>query len=119
MATCKCLDVFEPASQAEWSGSVFSAGCRRSQALAPCGDEGDAFLAMPNMKVPDKSVLLGNMSPSDDYVAECSARWLRRGHTGRARTPIRPLVDAAVYVLDTGSAFCSASASIGWPTKSG
>ncbi|OQU89880.1 hypothetical protein SORBI_3002G288800 [Sorghum bicolor] len=72
VATCKCLDGFEPASQAEWSGGVFSAGCRRSQALAPCGGgEGDAFLAMPNMKVPDKFVLLGNMSSGDECAAEC------------------------------------------------
>ncbi|XP_066394770.1 G-type lectin S-receptor-like serine/threonine-protein kinase B120 isoform X2 [Miscanthus floridulus] len=71
VATCKCLNGFEPASQAEWSGGVFSAGCRRSQALAPCGDEGDAFLAMPNMKVPDKFVLLGNMSSGDECAAEC------------------------------------------------
>jgi hypothetical protein len=71
VATCKCLDGFEPASQAEWSGGVFSAGCRRSQALPPCGGEGDAFLAMPNMKVPDKFVLLGNMSSGDECAAEC------------------------------------------------
>ncbi|OEL23091.1 putative G-type lectin S-receptor-like serine/threonine-protein kinase [Dichanthelium oligosanthes] len=75
-ATCKCLDGFEPASQAEWSGGVFSRGCHRSQALAPCGgggggDEGDAFLAMPNMKVPDKFVLLGNMTSGDECAAAC------------------------------------------------
>ncbi|XP_066341082.1 S-locus-specific glycoprotein S13-like [Miscanthus floridulus] len=76
VAMCKCLDGFEPASQAEWSDSIFSVGCRRSPALAPCGDEGDAFLAMPNMKVPDKFVLLGNMSSGDECAAECSARKL-------------------------------------------
>ncbi|KAJ1290707.1 hypothetical protein BS78_02G266000 [Paspalum vaginatum] len=72
VATCKCLDGFEPESQAEWSGGVFSRGCLRSQALAPCGGEGDdAFLAMPNMKVPDKFVLLGNMSSGEECAAVC------------------------------------------------
>jgi len=70
---CKCLDGFEPASQGEWSRGVFSRGCRRSQALAPCGGggEGDAFLAMANMKVPDKFVLLGNMVSDDECAAAC------------------------------------------------
>lgn len=72
VATCKCPDGFEPESPAEWSGGVFSRGCRRSQALAPCaGGEGDAFLAMPNMKVPDKFVLLGNMSSGEECAAVC------------------------------------------------
>lgn len=74
VATCRCLDGFEPASPAEWSGGVFSRGCRRrsqQQALAPCGGE-DAFLAMPNMKVPDRFVLLGtNVSSGDVCAAEC------------------------------------------------
>uniref|UniRef100_K3ZZR5 non-specific serine/threonine protein kinase n=1 Tax=Setaria italica TaxID=4555 RepID=K3ZZR5_SETIT len=72
-ATCRCLDGFEPASRAEWSRGVFSRGCRRSQALAPCGGggEGDAFLAMPSMKVPDKFVLLGNMTSGDECAAAC------------------------------------------------
>lgn len=75
VATCRCLDGFEPASPAEWSGGVFSRGCRRrsqQQALmAPCGGE-DAFLAMPNMKVPDRFVLLGtNVSSGDECAAEC------------------------------------------------
>jgi len=70
---CKCLDGFEPASQGEWSRGVFSRGCRRSQALAPCGGggEGDAFLAMANMKVPDKFVFLGNMVSDDECAAAC------------------------------------------------
>nr|CAB3454137.1 unnamed protein product [Digitaria exilis] len=73
-STCKCLDGFEPASQDEWSRGVFARGCRRSQPLAPCGGgggEGDAFLAMANMKVPDKFVLLGNMSSGDECAAAC------------------------------------------------
>jgi hypothetical protein len=72
-ATCKCLDGFEPANPAEWSRGVFSRGCRRSQALAPCGGggEGDSFLAMPSMKVPDKFVLLGNMTSGDECAAAC------------------------------------------------
>ncbi|XP_062199407.1 G-type lectin S-receptor-like serine/threonine-protein kinase RKS1 [Phragmites australis] len=69
-ATCKCLDGFEPTSREEWSGGTFSLGCRRSQALAPCGG-GDEFLAMPNMKVPDKFVLLGNMNSGNECAAEC------------------------------------------------
>ncbi|TVU10303.1 hypothetical protein EJB05_43826, partial [Eragrostis curvula] len=69
-ATCKCLDGFEPASREEWSGGVFSRGCRRTQALAPCGGE-DGFLPFRYMKVPDKFVFVGNKS-SDECAAECS-----------------------------------------------
>ncbi|CAL5082728.1 unnamed protein product [Urochloa decumbens] len=76
-SACRCLDGFEPASREEWSRGVFDRGCRRSQALAPCdgggggGGEGDAFLAMPNMKVPDKFVLLGNMTSGERCAAAC------------------------------------------------
>ncbi|CAN6205122.1 unnamed protein product [Urochloa humidicola] len=75
-AACRCLDGFEPASREEWSRGVFDRGCRRSQPLAPCGGgggggEGDAFLAMPNMKVPDKFVLLGNITSGGACAAAC------------------------------------------------
>ncbi|CAL5062993.1 unnamed protein product [Urochloa decumbens] len=74
-SACRCLDGFEPASRAEWSRGVFERGCRRSQALAPCGGggggEGDAFLAMPNMKVPDKFLVLENMTSGDGCAAAC------------------------------------------------
>ncbi|CAN6218638.1 unnamed protein product [Urochloa humidicola] len=77
--SCRCLDGFEPASREEWSRGVFDRGCRRSHALAPCGGdgggggggEGHAFLAMPNMKVPDKFVLLGNMTSGGECAAAC------------------------------------------------
>ncbi|KAL6655102.1 hypothetical protein ACP70R_005928 [Stipagrostis hirtigluma subsp. patula] len=72
-ATCRCPDGFEPASREEWTGGVFSRGCRRTQALAPCGGGGgeDGFLALPYMKVPDKFVLVGSINSDAECAAEC------------------------------------------------
>ncbi|KAM0903018.1 hypothetical protein ACQ4PT_018840 [Festuca glaucescens] len=68
-ATCKCLDGFEPVNKEEWTGGMFSAGCRRKMRRG-CGG---SFLAFPGMKWPDRSVLVGrSKSTSEECAAECS-----------------------------------------------
>ncbi|KAL5216917.1 hypothetical protein ABZP36_008318 [Zizania latifolia] len=61
---CQCLDGFEP------DGSNSSRGCRRKQDLK-CGD-GNHFLNLPGMIVPDKFLHIRNRS-FDECAAECSS----------------------------------------------
>ncbi|KAL5215459.1 hypothetical protein ABZP36_006860 [Zizania latifolia] len=60
---CQCLDGFEP------DGSSSSRGCRRKQELI-CGD-GNHFVNLPGMRVPDKFLHIRNRS-FDECAAECS-----------------------------------------------
>ncbi|GJN34558.1 hypothetical protein PR202_gb23231 [Eleusine coracana subsp. coracana] len=72
--TCRCFDGFEPENGEEWSGGVFSKGCRRVQALAACrgaANDDDEFMAFRYMKVPDKFVLVANRSSDEECAAEC------------------------------------------------
>lgn len=68
---CKCLPGFQPKVQQEWDTRNWTGGtCVRQKALR-C-DKDDGFLELVNMKLPDHSYILGNMSTND-----CESRCLR------------------------------------------
>ncbi|KAI4983072.1 hypothetical protein ZWY2020_023564 [Hordeum vulgare] len=67
---CKCLDGFEPNNKQNWTAHRFSQGCHRTEALR-C-DEGDVFLNLPRMKVPDQFLHIKNRS-LDECIAECTS----------------------------------------------
>ncbi|KAL6651968.1 hypothetical protein ACP70R_010893 [Stipagrostis hirtigluma subsp. patula] len=62
---CRCLDGFEPIDSLNWSR-----GCLRKEALK-CAKE-NRFVALPEMKIPDKFVHIRNRS-LEQCAAECSA----------------------------------------------
>lgn len=71
--SCKCLKGFQPKLQSEWDAGNYSAGCIRMKVLK-CG-EGDGFLKMEGMKLPDQFVFLRNRSITDcrsECMANCS-----------------------------------------------
>ncbi|XP_073354663.1 G-type lectin S-receptor-like serine/threonine-protein kinase B120 [Aegilops tauschii subsp. strangulata] len=74
-AACRCLDGFEPASPAEWTAFSFEQGCRRKEALPPCGrgSIGVGFIAMPTMNVPDKFSLDSGNRSAEECAARCAA----------------------------------------------
>ncbi|KAG6752498.1 hypothetical protein POTOM_044736 [Populus tomentosa] len=68
---CKCLPGFQPKVQQEWDTRNWTGGtCVRQKALR-C-DKDDGFLELVNMKLPDHSYILGNMSTND-----CESRCLQ------------------------------------------
>ncbi|GJM99478.1 hypothetical protein PR202_ga16576 [Eleusine coracana subsp. coracana] len=71
VSTCKCLQGFEPVDDEDWRNGRFSKGCRRREALR-CGadGEGDGFLPLPNMKAPDRFIILNNTN-FNECAAEC------------------------------------------------
>uniref|UniRef100_A0A453Q2M7 non-specific serine/threonine protein kinase n=1 Tax=Aegilops tauschii subsp. strangulata TaxID=200361 RepID=A0A453Q2M7_AEGTS len=70
IVTCKCIDGFEPNNKQDWTAHRFSQGCHRMEALR-CG-QGDGFLNLPSMKVPDESLHVKNIS-LDECIAECTS----------------------------------------------
>ncbi|KAL6844530.1 hypothetical protein ACP4OV_026203 [Aristida adscensionis] len=64
IATCRCLDGFEPIDSLD-----ISRGCRRKEALK-C-EEDNHFVTLPSMKVPDKFLHIRNRS-FEECVTECS-----------------------------------------------
>ncbi|OEL17111.1 putative inactive G-type lectin S-receptor-like serine/threonine-protein kinase SRK [Dichanthelium oligosanthes] len=70
IATCKCLDGFEPVDNKDWIDGKFSEGCRRKELLR-CGRE-NRFLTMTAMKISDRFVYVKNRS-LDECSAECTS----------------------------------------------
>uniref|UniRef100_A0A8R7UXI0 Receptor-like serine/threonine-protein kinase n=1 Tax=Triticum urartu TaxID=4572 RepID=A0A8R7UXI0_TRIUA len=70
IVTCKCLDGFEPNNKQDWTTRRFSQGCHRMEALR-CG-QGDGFLNMSTMKIPDQFLYVKNKS-LDECIAECTS----------------------------------------------
>ncbi|KAG6516760.1 G-type lectin S-receptor-like serine/threonine-protein kinase B120 isoform X1 [Zingiber officinale] len=67
---CRCLEGFEPRSKTAWSGGDHSGGCSRERALL-C-DEGDSFLRVAGMKLPDQFVRVRNKMNMSECRSECS-----------------------------------------------
>ncbi|CAL9775807.1 unnamed protein product [Musa acuminata subsp. burmannicoides] len=69
VTACKCMEGkdLSPKVQSDWETGNFSAGCIRKKALR-CGD-GDGFLRVEGMKLPDHVVLLRNRNIGDCRTA--------------------------------------------------
>ncbi|CAL9775809.1 unnamed protein product [Musa acuminata subsp. burmannicoides] len=71
---CRCLVGFEPKVENEWESGKNSSGCIRKKALR-CGDDGDGFVKVGSMKLPDHFVSLNNTNISgcrSQCQANCS-----------------------------------------------
>ncbi|XP_037443039.1 G-type lectin S-receptor-like serine/threonine-protein kinase B120 [Triticum dicoccoides] len=98
-AACRCLDGFQPASAAEWSSGRFEQACRRKQALPACGSDGEGFVSMPSMTVPDKFMLDAGNRSAEECAARCAANcscvvYTYAGELGRCLVWAEELVDA-------------------------
>ncbi|XP_058071191.1 G-type lectin S-receptor-like serine/threonine-protein kinase SD1-13 [Magnolia sinica] len=63
LTICKCLKGFKPKFQKDWDMGKWSGGCVRQEPLE-C-KMGDGFMKLENMKLPDFSISLGNVSMRD------------------------------------------------------
>ncbi|CAL9153949.1 unnamed protein product [Musa hybrid cultivar] len=74
VSECRCLVGFEPKVENEWESGKNSSGCIRKKALR-CGDDGDGFVKVGSMKLPDHFVSLNNTNISgcrSQCQANCS-----------------------------------------------
>ncbi|KAJ4839051.1 hypothetical protein Tsubulata_037792, partial [Turnera subulata] len=67
--TCKCLPGFQPKVQNEWNLRNWSNGCVR-ETPQKCG-EADEFRKLEEVKLPDHSISMGNMSVKE-CVSKCT-----------------------------------------------
>nr|XP_028959092.1 G-type lectin S-receptor-like serine/threonine-protein kinase At1g11410 isoform X2 [Malus domestica] len=66
---CKCLPGFEPKLQHEWYLGDWSGGCVRQKGSSVC-QNGEGFLKLESVKVPDTSTARVNMSRSGEACKE-------------------------------------------------
>ncbi|KAK9085022.1 hypothetical protein Sjap_025433 [Stephania japonica] len=67
---CSCMTGFKPSIQKDWENGDWSGGCVRQKKLK-C-DDGDGFMRYERMKLPDHSILLGNLT-----IEECEIQCRR------------------------------------------
>ncbi|KAJ4745347.1 Serine/threonine-protein kinase [Rhynchospora pubera] len=73
LASCSCLDGFEPKSDKEWKAGIWSGGCVRWAALeCQQNKSGDGYKTIPGTKLPDHAVRVQNIGTSDTCRSYCS-----------------------------------------------
>ncbi|XP_048438346.1 G-type lectin S-receptor-like serine/threonine-protein kinase At1g11410 [Pyrus x bretschneideri] len=110
---CKCLPGFEPKLQHEWYSRDWSGGCVRQKGSPVC-QNGEGFVKLERVKVPDTSTARVNMSRSreackEECLRNCSCTAYanadeRQGGSG-CITWHGDLMDTRTY-LDTGQDLC-------------
>ena len=72
---CSCLPGYDPVSPQDWALRDNSAGCgRKPGALSMCGNNGEGFVKLESVKVPDASTAVVNWSLG---LKECREECLR------------------------------------------
>ncbi|PON46524.1 S-receptor-like serine/threonine-protein kinase [Trema orientale] len=72
---CSCLPGYDPVSPQDWALRESSAGCSRKKgALSMCGNNGEGFVKLESVKVPDASTAVVDRSLS---LKECGEQCLR------------------------------------------
>ncbi|KAJ4745346.1 Serine/threonine-protein kinase [Rhynchospora pubera] len=73
LASCSCLDGFEPKSDKETKAGNWSGGCVRQVALdCQQNRSGDGYKTIPGMKLPDHAIRFQNIGDSDSCMSYCS-----------------------------------------------
>ncbi|KAJ3705159.1 hypothetical protein LUZ61_008864 [Rhynchospora tenuis] len=73
LASCSCLDGFEPKSDKEWKAGIWSGGCVRWAALeCQQNKSGDGYKTIPGTKLPDHAMRVQNIGSSDTCRSYCS-----------------------------------------------
>ncbi|KAL5548150.1 hypothetical protein UlMin_003381 [Ulmus minor] len=72
-SVCKCLQGFKPKSPEKWGSNIWSEGCIRNTPLKCQDKDGDAFVKVVGLKLPDTSFSWLNKSMD---LMECKAKCL-------------------------------------------